>query len=329
MENFSNSNSFDKNKNTPVHLEISDRCDFSVIKLMLDNSENVKSLVNAANENQQTPLHLASKKGNNNVTKLLLEKSSCVSTVDNDKNTPLHLALAHSGDLDTVKLLLQHSEDVKSLVNAVNENQETALHLAVIKKRSEVVKLLVEKFSNSNAFDKDKNTPLHLEISNKCDFGVIKLMLEHSEDVKCLVNAVNENQQTPLHLASKKGNNSVTKLLLEKSSCVQTVDKDMNTPLHLCLAHSGDLDTVKLLLQHSEDVKHLVSAENKDKKRPLDLAIQNQKRNVAELLNRFDVLHQSGFTIDISEDPESLHALVVFDDFTAIDSFLQVSLTLH
>ena len=110
-------------------------------------------------------------------------------------------------------------------------------------------------------------------------------MIGHSDDIKHLVNAANENQETALHLAVNKG-----------------------------------LEIVRLLIENSS----FVSAENKDMKRPLDLAIQNQKRNVAELLTRFDVLQQSGFTIDISEDPESLHALVFFDDFSAIDSFLQV-----
>ena len=364
LDNSSCISEVDNDKNTPLHLALAHSGDLDTVKLLLQNSEDVKSLVNTANKNQQTPLHIAAQHGKNSVIKVLLnfpDNSSCVSELDNDKNTPLHLALAFSGDLDTVKLLLQHSENVKSLVDAVNENQETALHLAVNKKSSELVKLLVENFSNSNAFDKNKNTPFHLEINGKCDFSVIKLMLEHSEDVKSLVNAVNENQQTPLHLTAKKGKNSVTKLLLEKSSCVRAVDKDMNTPLHLCLAHGGNLDTVKLLLQHSEDVKHLVnaanenqetalhlavnkdleivrllvenssfvSAENKDKKRPLDLAIQNQKRNVAELLTRFDVLQKIGFTINPDQDPENLNSLVIFDDFSAIEHFLKVSLRFY
>jgi ankyrin repeat protein len=115
-------------------------------------------------------------------------------------------------------------------------------------------------------------------------------MIGHSDNTKQLVNAANENQETALHLAVNKG-----------------------------------LEIVRLLIENSS----FVSAINKDRKRPLDLAIQNQKRNVAVLLTRFDVLQQSGFTIDISEDPESLHALVVFDDFSAIDSFLQVIPTLH
>ena len=189
--------------------------DVQATQVLISNSANVDE----KNKSGQTPLHAAALNGRNTVVKVLLENSSCVSEVDNDMNTPLHLALAHSGDLDTVKLLLQFSEDVKHLVNAGNENQETALHLAVNK----------------------------------------------------------------------------------------------------------SLEIVRLLIENSS----FVSAENKDKKRPLDLAIQNQKRNVAELLTRFDVLQKIGFTINPDQDPENLNSLVIFDDFSAIESFLKVSLRFY
>ena len=354
LDNVSCVSEVDNDKNTPLHLALAHSGDLNTVKLLLQHSDDIKSLVSSTNEKKQMPFHLGTKSS----IKLLLEFISNQSASDKEQNTPLHLEIDGNCDFDVIKLMIEHSEDVKSIVNAANENQQTPLHLAGQKGKDKVIKLLLENSSCVSTLDKDKNTPLHLALGHSGDLDTVKLLLEHSEDVKCLVNAVNENQQTPLHLASQKGNNSVTKLLLEKSSCVQTVDKDMNTPLHLCLAHSGDLDTVKLLLEYSEDVKCLVnaanenqetaihlavnkdfeivrlliensscvSAENKDKKTPLKLAIRNQKRNVAELLTRFDVLKQSGFTVDVSEDPGNLHSLVIFDDFSAIESFLQVSL---
>ena len=75
-------------------------------------------------------------------------------------NTPLHLVLANSGDLDTVKLLLQNSKDVKNLVSATNENQQTPFQLGT----KSSIKLLLEFISNQRASDKDQNTPLHLEV---------------------------------------------------------------------------------------------------------------------------------------------------------------------
>ena len=318
-------------------------------QLLISNKANVHE----KDKSGQTPLHAAALNGRNTVVKVLLENSSCVSEVDNDMNTPLHLALAHSGDLDTVKLLLQHSEDVKSLVNTVNKNQHTPLHLAAGRGNNSVTKVLLENFSCVSEVDNDKNTPfhlalvnprsvnsdipklmlqsasdedkktlLHLELVGECDIDVIKLIIGHLDDVK---NVVNENQQTPLHLAAKKGNNSVTKLFLEKSICVSTVDEDKNTPLHLALTHSGDLDTVRLLLQHSEDIKSLVNGANQKQETPLQLAIKNEKHNIANRLRMINNANKSCASLKgILGDPKGLHSLIFYDDFKAIDNFLQV-----
>ena len=115
-------------------------------------------------------------------------------------------------------------------------------------------------------------------------------MLRHSDDVKNLVNTANENQETVLHLAVNKSF-EIVRLLIENSSCT--------------------------------------SAKNKNKKTPLDLAVQNQNRNVAQLLTRFDVLQKIGFTINPDQDPENLNSLVIFDDFSAIEHFLKVSLRFY
>ena len=72
-----------------------------------------------------------------------------------------------------------------------------------------------------------------------------------------------------------------------------------------------------------------MSNENKNKQTPLDLAVQNQNRNVAQILTRFNVLQKIGFTINPDQDQENLHSLVIFDDFSAIEHFLKVSLKFY
>ena len=43
-------------------------------------------------------------------------------------------------------------------------------------------------------------------------------MLRHSDDVKSLVSKANENQETPLHLAAKKGESDTVRHLLRNSA---------------------------------------------------------------------------------------------------------------
>ena len=251
--------------------------------------------VHAKGNRGQTPVHLAAEFGENSVLKLLLDNSSSsfnsVSAVDKDKNTPLHVACARHGKLETVTILLQNSEeDIKSLVSATNKNQETPFQLAVNSNKEDSVKFLLEFFSNPSASDKDKNTPLHLEINGKCDIDAIKLMLRHSDDAKSLVGKGNENQETPLHLAAKK----------------------------------GESDTVRHLLRNSDDFKSAVNATNKNQETPIQLAMTNKKHSIAAFMTKCETLGKNGIKTNILVNPTDLHSLVFFNDFKGIDSALQV-----
>ena len=106
-------------------------------QLLISSNANVHEKTNS----EKTPVHLAAKYGNNSVLKLLLDNSSSnsVSAVDDDKNTPLHLACAGDGDIDTVRILLQKSGiNVRSLVNLANKDQETPIQLAVKSGRNNI-----------------------------------------------------------------------------------------------------------------------------------------------------------------------------------------------
>ena len=154
--------------------------------------------------------------------------------------------------MEVCKLLLKSAKDK----NPRDDSGLTPLHMAANKGYLEICKLLMKGLSNKNPVSDDgQHTPLHLALAHSGDLDTVKLLLQNSEDVKSLVNAANKNQQTPLHIAAQHGKNSVIKVLLDNSSCISAVDNDKNTPLHLALAYRGDLDTVMLFLQHSENVK--------------------------------------------------------------------------
>ena len=59
----------DRDKNTPLHLACAERGDFDTVRLLLQKSGiNVRSLVNLANKDQETPIQLDVKSGKNKIS---------------------------------------------------------------------------------------------------------------------------------------------------------------------------------------------------------------------------------------------------------------------
>ena len=88
----------------------------------------------------------------------------------------------------------------------------TPLHWAVMYTlNKDVVKLLLSKGAVVNAKDNNGDTPLHLAGKSKVDNGkdVAELLLA----TKAEVNAKNNNGETPLHLAMSTGHKEVAELI--------------------------------------------------------------------------------------------------------------------
>jgi predicted LPLAT superfamily acyltransferase len=86
-----------------------------------------------------TALRMASKYGETETVRLLLERGAEVDGNDTNGNTALHWA-SLDGHLDTVRLLLERGADA----DGKNKNGRTALDFAKAKGHSEVVTLLAE-----------------------------------------------------------------------------------------------------------------------------------------------------------------------------------------
>ena len=92
-----------------------------VVKLLLDN----KADVNCRNRLGETPLHLASKIGDEAAARLLIDNMANIDSKNNLDNTPLHYA-AKSDQKEVVKLLLGRGANA----TIKNQNKETASNLA-------------------------------------------------------------------------------------------------------------------------------------------------------------------------------------------------------
>ena len=113
------------------------------------------------NDEKCTPLHLAVK--NNcwelfqrlEAMKILLENGANVNAKDSKLNTPLRCAVL-MGNIEMIKLLLEYDIDI----DAVDIDGDTALHFAVVKRNAEIVEVLLQNGANVNFQDQDLRTPL-------------------------------------------------------------------------------------------------------------------------------------------------------------------------
>lgn len=132
-------NAEDEQKNIPLHYAClkTGKCD--IVSYLIEFSSNV----NHKNAKGQTPLHLAITDNNSaDVTKLLIVKRANLILADDDGNTPLHLAILYRKT--EIALLLIDLLDKPSL-NGRNNDEETALHVAVLQNNIAVVRKLTEK----------------------------------------------------------------------------------------------------------------------------------------------------------------------------------------
>ena len=120
--------------------------------------------------------------------------------------------------------------------------QMTVLHLAAdFKCSAELVKILLEAGADVDAVDSDQSSPLHFA-SKSSSVPVVKVLLEAGADV----NALNCSQSSPLHYASKR-NPAVVPVLLEAGAKVNVLDKWQRSPLYWAAYKKQEASVVALM----------------------------------------------------------------------------------
>lgn len=184
-----------------------------------------------------TPLHLAAGKGNTQMVKQLLEKGLKVDEPGPGELTPLHLA-AQGGHLDIVELLVQSGADIQ----VQNRRGNTAMELAHSNGHSEVV-LMLEKSGAS----------LHGDLFQAAAQGDAQDIKRHI-DSGANVNAVDDDQNTALHLALAAGHKDAAETLLKAGANVNALNKRHETPLHKAVM-TGEEDLLEILLQNGAEIE--------------------------------------------------------------------------
>lgn len=241
-----------------------------------------------------TTLHLASYYGYLKVVECLNERCRNPShqIVDEEDDTPLSLASSR-GHAGVVRALLAAG------VNANNENDEdinhgSPLHLASANGHLEVVEaLLAAKADVNKGVDYvGEGVSFSFPIVSASERGyleVVRALLAAGADVNN-VSGYNDDTAfgTALHAASENGHLGVVEALLTANADVNMVnDDDWFTPLHLA-SKEGHLGVVRALLAAGADARQRAFAHGPT---PLRLALRNKHTEVAALLRESGALH--------------------------------------
>ena len=228
---------------TPLHYAAACNMHDIATFLIVEHSQDVNS---RGFEDKETPLHVSSRRGHVEISRILLDYGADIEARDDDDYSPLDRA-SIAGHVKLVKVLVEYGADT----NAPHKRGDTPLLLASSWGNPAGVRALLDYGADVVTQNKDKETPLHRAKEEETAL----LLLKHGADV----NARDIRNETPLHHASRFGfvGPEVVRVLLEHGADANARDADNAIPLHLASGsqHQGErrLDVVRVLLEHGSD----------------------------------------------------------------------------
>ena len=155
--------------------------------------------VNVTFPNGDTPLHIAVKKGYEEMVKILLKKENIdVNKANKKGNTPLHIALKKRLYY-IANSLIAEGKDID--INIANVKGNTPLHIAINGQYVKMIETLLDKGADVNKANFEGNTPLHIAV-NISD-NITNSLLAKGKNID--INIANNEGKTPLNIAIEKG----------------------------------------------------------------------------------------------------------------------------
>lgn len=216
-------------------------------------------------------LHDSAKEGNLEAIRELLGPELDVNTVDKKfGKTPLCWA-AEYGQLEVVKLLLNHGADF-SLADLIGRKP---LLWAARYGYKRVVQLLLDRGDSVDSKDKNGRTPLSLA-AREGHMDVVKLLIKYGDEI----DSEDVKKQTPLSFAAMNGHLEIVLLLLAMGANPDSREcSKKRSPLSFA-AENGYVDVVKWLL--AKDCE--IDSKDSDERTALSWAAENGDDEIVEVL---------------------------------------------
>jgi ankyrin repeat protein len=251
-----------------------------------------------------------------NATRYLVRRGARVNALDHRGNTALFYSAEHRGNIPATRGLVAAGIDInkknaagsRALSSALDEDEEqtcflidhgadvkfvteegyTTLIQAAVSDQAKSVAKLLQRGVSPLAKTKDGLTASHAAAQQGGSFSdtrsrqgpmeILRLLAHAGADLR----AIDNDGQTPLHLAAKKGYAGIVRFLLEQKVDPNTANKKSETPL--LLAATSDLDSfdkVQLLVSKGARIEGSDSAMTTT---PLMAAARLMKKSVVTFL---------------------------------------------
>ncbi|KAL8758200.1 MAG: hypothetical protein Q9199_001663 [Rusavskia elegans] len=196
-------------------------------------------------------------RGNESLTRLLLERGAQVNITIEGEVSPLHRA-AELGHQNIVRALFEHGADP----NSRDRTRQTPIFPAAQRNHPKVLKSILEAGADANVRDEDGQTLMLCLAAEKAEklmkWGnkIIEILLKTKIDLE----VKDKDGRTALLWAAATGKESLAKLLLteriERKADICATNYRGKTALHLAVeSKSNRVAVVKLLLQNGADVR--------------------------------------------------------------------------
>ena len=209
---------------------------------------------------------------------------------------PLHDAVI-ARDMGQIHTLIAQGLDI----NKRDASGVTAIHLAVLDGNVELLDFLISKGAEVNIAVKSiraksrfhthlhKYAPLHIAanfhhsaIADSNSIEMASLLIAHG----AVVNQETDANESPLHIAVRKGNGRMVELLIANGADVNAKDFEDYTPLHNA-AWNGHLGVVELLVNSGADV----NASAYDGRTPYYCALTKNRQDVISYFEKLGVVN--------------------------------------
>ncbi|MGR3974010.1 MAG: ankyrin repeat domain-containing protein [Candidatus Rhabdochlamydia sp.] len=203
-------------------------------------------------------------------------------------------------ELDKESFIDQKIFNKNSVVNRMNKEGSTPLHIAVLANQLDTVKWLLDNKANPNIKDSFGYHPLH-HAAKMGNVSIAQALIAAKADI----NAKGNCERTPLHMAAHNGKAPVVALLMQQGVNVnaQTSEQDFkSTALHDAVTRQK-IGTVAVLTKSP----HLnVNIRDITDRVPLTYAILNGSLEIATLI----VGHGSWHAFQNEQDPNHIKELM-------------------
>lgn len=117
--------------------------------------------INAIDNKQGAPLHVAAKSGHLPIVEFLLDnEADLTARIPKSDKSPLHVA-AQAGHVDVVELLLSRGAELEQK----DKKGETPIFSAILKNQVAVLRVLIEQGANLNVVSRFKDTPANKAVA--------------------------------------------------------------------------------------------------------------------------------------------------------------------